>query len=135
MFDWSEVIDMSKLDSKVAIITGSTSGIGRACAERFAEEGARVVVSGRRRETGEAVARSIGTGAVFLPCDVNKEADIKALIETTLTRFGRIDCVVSNAGTGSNTGSIMTTDSGLFDHDIALHLRAPFLAMKYAAPS
>jgi NAD(P)-dependent dehydrogenase (short-subunit alcohol dehydrogenase family) len=126
---------MSKLDGKVAVITGSTSGIGRACAVLFAEEGARVVVTGRRRAVGRAVAESIGEAAIFVPCDVTREADIKALIETTISRFGRIDCLVNNAGAGSNTASIAATDPKAFDYDIALHVRAPFVAMKYAAPA
>jgi NAD(P)-dependent dehydrogenase (short-subunit alcohol dehydrogenase family) len=124
---------MSKLDGKVAVITGSTSGIGRACAVLFAEEGARVVVTGRRRDVGQAVAETLGEAAIFVPCDVTREADIKALIETTLSRFGRIDCLVNNAGAGSNTASIAATDPKAFDYDIALHVRAPFLAMKYGA--
>jgi NAD(P)-dependent dehydrogenase (short-subunit alcohol dehydrogenase family) len=124
---------MSKLDGKVAVITGSTSGIGRACAVLFAEEGARVVVTGRRRDVGQAIAETLGEAAIFVPCDVTREADIKALIETTLSRFGRIDCLVNNAGAGSNTASIAATDPKAFDYDIALHVRAPFLAMKYGA--
>lgn len=126
---------MSRLDSKVAIITGSTSGIGRACAVRFAVEGASVVITGRRREIGEAVAQAIGRGAVFIPCDVTQEPEIKTLIDTALSRFGRIDCVVNNAGAGSKTASITSTDPACFDHDLSLHVRAAFLAMKYAAPA
>lgn len=126
---------MPRLDGKVVVITGSTSGIGRACATLFTEEGARVVVSGRRRDVGQAVAEAIGKPAIFLPCDVTREPDIRGLIETTLERFGQIDCLVNNAGAGSKTGSIVATDPRTFDYDIALHVRAPFLAMKYAAPT
>src|SRR5438046_5190486 len=93
----TEVV-MGRLQSKVAIITGATSGIGRACAIRFAEEGAHLVVAGRRRERGQAVAAALGGQATFVPSDVSREADIRALVERTLERFGRIDCVVSNAG-------------------------------------
>src|SRR5262249_34830821 len=125
---------MKQLEEKVAIVTGATSGIGRACAVRFAQEGAHVVVAGRRREAGEAVAASL-RGAVFVRADVTSEEDIRALVETTLLRFGRIDCVVSNAGSASSTGAIADTDPKAFDHDLAVHVRAPFLAMKYASPS
>jgi NAD(P)-dependent dehydrogenase (short-subunit alcohol dehydrogenase family) len=125
---------MGRLQDKVAVITGATSGIGRACAIRFAEEGARVVIAGRRRDLGEAVAKAIGDAAAFIACDVTREADIAALIDQAGARFGRIDCVVSNAGAGSGTSGITETDAAALDQDFVLHVRAPFLAMKLAAP-
>lgn len=126
---------MQRLKDEVAIITGGTSGIGRACAEAFAREGARVVVAGRRRQAGETLANSLGGGAIFIATDVMEERDIEALVAQTLERFGRVDCVISNAGSTSKTGSITETDPKAFDQDFAMHVRAPFLAMKYAAPS
>jgi NAD(P)-dependent dehydrogenase (short-subunit alcohol dehydrogenase family) len=126
---------MKQLEDKVAIVTGATSGIGRACAVRFAQEGAHVVVAGRRREAGEAVAASLGGGALFVRADVSSEEDVRALVEMTLQRVGCIDCVVSNAGSASSTGAIADTDPKAFDRDWAVHVRAAFLAMKYASPS
>jgi NAD(P)-dependent dehydrogenase (short-subunit alcohol dehydrogenase family) len=126
---------MRRLEDKVVIVTGATSGIGRACAVRFAQDGAHVVVAGRRREAGEAIAGSLGGGASFVRADVSSDADVRALVETTLGRFGRIDCVVSNAGAASSTGTIADTDPKAFDDDWTVHVRAPFLAMKYASPS
>src|SRR5262245_45133238 len=126
---------MKQLEEKVTIVTGATSGIGRACAVRFAQEGAHVVVAGRRREAGEGVAASLGGGALFVRADVSSEEDVRALVGTTIRRFGRIDCVVSNAGSASSTGALADTDPKAFDHDLAVHVRAPFLAMKYASPS
>jgi NAD(P)-dependent dehydrogenase (short-subunit alcohol dehydrogenase family) len=126
---------MQKLRDKVAIITGATSGIGRACAIAFAREGASVVVAGRRKSLGEALAASLGGGSFFLAADVSREADIEALVKATLDRFGGIDVVISNAGSVSATGPIADTDPTAFDHDIAVHVRAPLLAMKYASPS
>jgi NAD(P)-dependent dehydrogenase (short-subunit alcohol dehydrogenase family) len=120
---------------KVVIVTGGTSGIGRACAARFAEEGAHVVIAGRRREAGEAVAASFGNGSFFMGADVTRETDIERLVKTALERFGRIDCVISNAGSVSATTTIADTDPAAFDRDFAVHVRAPFLAMKYASPS
>ena len=126
---------MKRLEDHVAIITGGTSGIGRACAERFVEEGARVVVAGRRRAAGSALVASLGEHATFVAADVTREDDIRRLVEETLRRFGRIDCVISNAGATSATVAIADTDPRAFDHDLAVHVRAPFLAMKYASPA
>jgi len=77
----------------------------------------------------------LGLDAVFIQTDVTQEGDIRALIERTLDRFDRIDCVVSCAGTGSRTADIVNTVAAHLDHDFALHVRAAFLMMKYAAPS
>jgi NAD(P)-dependent dehydrogenase (short-subunit alcohol dehydrogenase family) len=126
---------MDRLKDKVVIITGATSGIGRACALRFAAEGAHLAISGRRREVGEALAASLPGEAVFIAAEVTREDDVRALVEATLARFGRIDCVVSNAGAGSATGPLAGTAPADFDRDLALHLRAPFLALKYASPA
>lgn len=126
---------MERLKQKVAIITGATSGIGRACAEAFAREGACVVIAGRRREAGQAVASAIGAAAMFVAADVTREGDIRALVERTLERFGRVDCVISNAGSVSATGPIADTDPAAFEADLAIHVRAPFLAMKHAVPA
>jgi NAD(P)-dependent dehydrogenase (short-subunit alcohol dehydrogenase family) len=125
---------MHRLTDKVAIITGATSGIGRACAVAFAREGAHVVAAGRRRHAGNELVASLGGRSTFVAADVTREDDIKALVTTTLERFDRIDCVISNAGSTSKTGPIADTDPQAFDHDVAVHVRAPFLALKYAAP-
>jgi NAD(P)-dependent dehydrogenase (short-subunit alcohol dehydrogenase family) len=126
---------MERLKDKVVIITGGTSGIGRACAVAFSREGAHVVIAGRRRQVGNEVAASLGGRATFVAADVAREDDVKALVASALERFGRIDCVVSNAGSASATGPIADTDPKAFDHDFAVHVRAPFLAIKYAAPA
>jgi NAD(P)-dependent dehydrogenase (short-subunit alcohol dehydrogenase family) len=124
------------LQDQVAIITGATSGIGKACAERFVREGARVVVSGRRAEAGHALVESLGEDrSSFFAADVLDERDVQRLVGHALDRFGRIDCVVSNAGATSATGPIAETRTADFDLDLALHVRAAFLAMKYASPS
>ena len=126
---------MSKLENQVAVITGSTSGIGRACAERFAKEGARVVVSGRRKDVGAALAASLGNGAFFVAADVAQPGDVENLVARTLERFGRIDCLVNNAGAQSATTLVAASTLEAFDHDLAVHVRAPFLAIRAAAPA
>jgi NAD(P)-dependent dehydrogenase (short-subunit alcohol dehydrogenase family) len=126
---------MGKLDKKVAVITGGTSGIGRACARAFVAEGASVAIAGRRNDSGERLAAALGDDTVFLRTDVTQESDVRALIERTLDRFGRIDCVVSCAGAGSRTVDIAGTAATDLDQDFSLHVRAPFLLTKYAAPS
>ena len=126
---------MGALDGKVAIITGGTSGIGARTAELFVAEGAKVVVAGRRQAEGESLTKALGSAATFLRTDVTKESDIKALIEQTLARFGRLDCLFNNAGNPGRLTSIADLDMDHFDTVIATHLRAVVLGMKYAAPA
>ena len=124
---------MGALDGKVAIITGGTSGIGARTAELFVTEGAKVVVAGRRQAEGQSLAQA--TGAIFMRTDVTKESDIKALIDETLAKFGRVDCLFNNAGNPGRLTSIVDLDMEHFDLVIATHLRAVVLGMKYAAPA
>ena len=85
--------------SEVVVVTGSSSGIGRAVAERFASDGARVIVnSSRSVEEGETLARSLSQ-AVYVQGDLSREEDAQRLVATALERFGRLDVVVNNAGT------------------------------------
>jgi NAD(P)-dependent dehydrogenase (short-subunit alcohol dehydrogenase family) len=126
---------MGRLEEQVAVITGGTSGIGRACAKRFVAEGAKVAIAGRRNDVGERLAAALGSNTLFMRTDVTRESDIRALIARTLDHFGRIDCVVSSAGAGSRTRDIAGTAAADLEHDFSLHVRAAFLLMKYAAPS
>ena len=91
---------MGRVEGKVALVTGAASGIGRATALRLAAEGARVVVTDRLVEAGEAVAAEIGPSAFFQPLDVTREAEWIAAMEATVRRFGRLDVLVNNAGVG-----------------------------------
>src|SRR5258708_14681072 len=93
----------------VVLITGALTGIGRAAAIAFAKKGAKVVVAGRRDEAGEALAkelRSFGSEAEFINADVRKEDDVRALVDKTVARFGRLDVAVDNAGTEGHVGPI-----------------------------
>ena len=98
-----------KLENKVAIITGSTRGIGRATAELFAKEGAKVVVVGTKEELGKEVAEEIkaaGGEAIFCKTDVTSDESLENLVKTTLDAFGKIDILVNNAGVGGTTANM-----------------------------
>src|SRR6476619_7263375 len=93
---------MSHLSGKTALITGALTGIGRATALAFAQEGSRVVVSGRRDDAGQALVaelRALGVEAEFVRADVRREDDVRNLVDKTVARFGRLDVSVNNAGT------------------------------------
>ena len=125
---------MGVLDGKVAIIVGGTSGIGARTAALFVEEGATVVVAGRRRDAGEALAQRLGQAASFVRTDVASDAELKALIEGTAARFGRLDCLFNNAGYGILQRSIVDLDIDEYDAMMAVVVRAVVLGMKFAAP-
>jgi NAD(P)-dependent dehydrogenase (short-subunit alcohol dehydrogenase family) len=97
------------MSSPVVLITGGLTGIGRAAAVAFAKKGANVVVAGRRDEAGKALAeelRGFGSEAEFINADVRKEDDVRALVDRTIERFGRLDVAVNNAGTEGRPGPI-----------------------------
>lgn len=125
---------MKTLEGKVAVITGSTSGIGARTAELFVAEGARVVIAGRREEKGRQMARALGDAASFIRTDVTRESDVEAMIAHAVQTFGRLDCLINNAGIGSGYQDIDKVDLGRFDAAIAVHVRGPLAAMKYAVP-
>src|SRR5215469_2380869 len=125
---------MKALEGKVAVITGSTSGIGARTAELFVDEGARVVIVGRREERGRQIARALGDAASFIRTVVTRESDVEAMIAHAVQMFGRLDCLMNNAGIGSGYQDIDKIDLGQFDATIAVHVRGPLAAMKYAVP-
>jgi NAD(P)-dependent dehydrogenase (short-subunit alcohol dehydrogenase family) len=125
---------MGRLKDKVAVITGATSGIGLRTAEVFVAEGAKIVVAGRRNAEGEALAARLGSACIFRQTDVIQEEQIKVLIQTTVEKFGRIDCLFNNAGGPAQTGGIEGLDAGRFDAAMATLVRSVMLGMKYVAP-
>lgn len=124
---------MLPLEGKVAVITGGTSGIGARTAEVFVANGAKVVIAGRRQDRGEKLAGKLGDATSFIRTDVSIEADVKAMIDHAVDRFGHVDCLMNNAGRGSQYAAIADVDLEQFDAVIAVHLRAVLAGMKYAA--
>jgi len=97
------------MNKPVILITGGLTGIGRATALAFAKKGAKLVVAGRRDEAGKALVkelRALGSEAEFIKADVRKEDDVRALVDQTVARFGRLDVAVNNAGTEGQVGPI-----------------------------
>lgn len=125
---------MGRLERKVAVITGATSGIGLRTAEFFVAEGAKVVIAGRRQPEGEALAQRLGANCVFKQTDVTDEAQMIALIGTAIDKFGRLDCVFNNAGGPAQIGGIEGLDVAKFDAGMATLVRSVMLGMKHAAP-
>src|ERR1700716_4758822 len=97
------------MSSPVVLITGALTGIGRATALAFAQEGARIVVSGRRDEAGHALTqelRSLGVEAEFIRADVRHEDEVRNLVDKTVARFCRLDVAVNSAGTEGKHGPV-----------------------------
>lgn len=127
--------DRRPLEDHVAIVVGATSGIGSRIAVRFAENGASVVVAGRRVPEGTQLAERLAGKAEFVAADVSRESDVDALMSHTLGRFGRIDVLVNCAGEGGAVEEVATVDLDNLDHSLAVHLNGVLAGMKYAAPS
>jgi NAD(P)-dependent dehydrogenase (short-subunit alcohol dehydrogenase family) len=126
---------MARLDGKIAIITGATSGIGRRTAEIFASEGARLVACGRRLQLGQALEAALGRDrCIFVEADVTKEADVQKIVERCITEWGRVDCLFNNAGGPAPTGGIETIPVEAYDAAMATLVRSVMLGMKHAAP-
>ena len=125
---------MKILEHKVALVTGGTSGIGKATAIALGTAGAKVVFSGRREAEGEDVANSIrksGAECLFVRSDVSSEADVKALIDKTVATYGRLDCAFNNAGIDSPAKPLHEHSLEHFDKLMAINVRGLFLCMKY----
>ena len=126
-----------KLAGKVAIITGAGTGIGRACAELFAREGAAVVLAGRRREPLEEVVAAIeksGGRALAQMCDVTREAEVKALVARSVDTFGGLHLLVNNAAYWM-AGTIEETSVEDWEQMMETNLKGVFLLVKHALPA
>ena len=126
------------LQDKVALVTGASSGIGRATALKFAGQGAKVVVAARRQEQCEETVdliRAEGGEAIFCRCDVSDALDVKAMVGTTVSTFGRLDYLFNNAGVeGTTFTPVENYTEETWAQVISINLTGVFLSTKYAIP-
>jgi NAD(P)-dependent dehydrogenase (short-subunit alcohol dehydrogenase family) len=126
-----EVISMN---SPVVLITGALTGIGRASAVTFAQEGARVVVSGRRDKEGQELAaelQALGAEAIFVCTDVRNDNDVRKLVDETVNRFGRLDIAVNNAGTEGTPGPVTEQTAESYAATFDTNVLGTLLSMKH----
>jgi NAD(P)-dependent dehydrogenase (short-subunit alcohol dehydrogenase family) len=122
------------MSNPVVLITGGLSGIGRAAAIAFAKKGAKVVVAGRHDDAGRALVkelRSLGTEAEFINTDVRKDNDVRALVNKTVARFGRLDVAVNNAGTEGQVGPITDQTAESYAATFDTNVLGVILSMKH----
>jgi NAD(P)-dependent dehydrogenase (short-subunit alcohol dehydrogenase family) len=127
---------MSENTRKVALITGASSGIGRATARQLAEQGARVVVAARRREELESLVREIeqaGGRASAVQTDVAVASEVERMVAHALETYGRLDIAVNNAGIEGRFAPIVDLDEAEWDRVLDINLKGVFLCMKYQA--
>jgi len=125
---------MGKLDEKVAVITGGSSGIGKATVELFIKEGARVVFGDILDERGIKIAEELGDNTTYIHTNVRFESDIKALLDHTVDKYGRIDILYNNAGFGGALGLVENIPTDAFDVTMEVLFRSVFLGIKLVAP-
>jgi len=126
---------MGRLNDKVAIVTGGASGIGEATVQLFVENGARVVIADIQDSKGNHLAQELGSSAAFIHTDVSQESEIKKTIGHTLENFGRLDCMVNNAGIAGTYVSRSVEEIPVEDFDLTMEVdvRGVFLGIKHAA--
>ena len=121
------------MESKTAIVTGGASGLGEATCRLMVAEGARVIVADIQDDKGEAVAAAIGDGAIYRHLDVTSEDAIAAVVDETVERWGRLDCMFNNAGIVGSVGPIDETPLDEWQFSIDVLLKSVFLGSKHAA--
>jgi NAD(P)-dependent dehydrogenase (short-subunit alcohol dehydrogenase family) len=122
---------------KVVIITGGSSGIGRATAVALAKEGVKVTVAARRAKEGEETVRLIkeaGSDGIFVKTDVANEDDVRSLVEKTIKTYGKLDYAFNNAGIAETMTPLVDQTSGIFDQIMNVNVKGVWLCMKYEIP-
>jgi NAD(P)-dependent dehydrogenase (short-subunit alcohol dehydrogenase family) len=125
-------------EGKVALVTGASSGIGRATALAFAREGAKVAVAARRKAEGEETVGEIersGGDALFVRADVSSEDDVRVMVESVARVYGRLDCAFNNAGALGGSGPLAEVPKAAWDTVIGTNLTGVWLCMKYEIPT
>src|SRR5260370_28959611 len=129
---------MNEFQGKVALVTGGTSGIGRAAAIAYAMEGAKVVVAGRRAAEGEETVRLLrgeGGEGLFVTTDVSKAAQVKELVDRTMQKFARLDFAFNNAGIEQEPTPFLEQDEETYDRVMEINVKGVWLSMKYEIPA
>jgi NAD(P)-dependent dehydrogenase (short-subunit alcohol dehydrogenase family) len=125
---------MINLTGKVAIVTGGTAGIGRATAIAYAQQGAKVVVAGRRVAEGEetvSMIKAAGGDAIFVQTDVTQASAVKAMIDRAVSTFGRLDIAFNNAGIFGESASLLDQTDDEYDRMMNANVKSVWLCMKY----
>lgn len=122
-----------RLEGRAAAITGASSGIGRAAAELFVQEGAKVALGDIQDDAGRALADSLGEGAIYVHCDVTSEDDVAALVDTAAGQFGQLDVMYNNAGIVGAVGPVDTTPADEWHATMDVLLHGVFYGVKHAA--
>ena len=123
-----------RLQGKVAVITGGTSGMGRGTVELFLQEGAKVVVADILDDKGAQMEKDFGPNLAYHHTNVAVEADVKGAVDLAVKKYGRLDCIFNNAGIGGVSGEIQEIDMDGFDKTMGVLVKGVVLGMKYAAP-
>lgn len=126
-----------KLQDRVAIVFGGTSGLGEATAKAFANEGAKIVVTGRDEEEGNRIVKDIrdsNQDAIFVKADVTEKNDIQAVVDKALTTYGQIDILYNGAGIHDAYDNAVELEEEFYDKLMAINVKAPYLASKIVIP-
>ena len=123
-----------RLETKVAVVTGGTRGIGEGIVRRFVEEGAKVVFSGRSHEKGKALEEELSPNVAFYQADAASASETELLMNFVVEKFGKLDCVVNNAGSGGEAGPIAENSVEGFQRSVAVLPFGTFFGIKYAVP-